>query len=64
MGSDARQVEALGLDRLKEALTKAGLEVATPGRDRGVDLIAYRWKPESGEFTALPIQPCGRSCES
>ena len=53
---DSQQIEALGRSRLKTALIEAGLEVATPERVKGVDLIAYRWAPESGEFIARPIQ--------
>jgi hypothetical protein len=53
---DTQQIEALGRSRLKSALIEAGLEVATPERDKGVDLIAYRWEPDSGEFVAVPIQ--------
>jgi hypothetical protein len=56
MDLDTQQVEALGRSRLKAALIEAGLEVATPERDNGIDLIAYRWHPESGEFTSRPIQ--------
>lgn len=52
----SQQIEALGRCRLKSALIEAGLEVATPERDNGVDLIAYRWAPESGDFVAVPIQ--------
>lgn len=53
---DTQQIEILGRSHLKAALIEAGLEVATPERDNGVDLIAYRWRPEGGEFTARPIQ--------
>ncbi|MCM2334322.1 MAG: hypothetical protein NDI82_10290, partial [Anaeromyxobacteraceae bacterium] len=56
MDLDTQQVEALGRSRLKAALIEAGLEVATPERDNGIDLIAYRWNPETGEFTSRPVQ--------
>lgn len=56
MELDSQHIEALGRSRLKVALIEAGLEVATPERDNGVDLIAYRWDPDGGDFTALPIQ--------
>lgn len=53
---DSQQVEILGRSRLKAALIEAGMEVATPERDNGVDLIVYRWSPETGIFAARPIQ--------
>ncbi len=52
----SQQIEILGRSRLKAALIEAGLEVATPERDSGIDLIMYRWSPEGGEFIARPIQ--------
>jgi hypothetical protein len=52
---DSQQVEILGRNRIKAALIEADLEVATPERHNGIDLIAYRWKLE-GEFVARPIQ--------
>src|SRR5205823_12869241 len=52
---DSQQVEILGRNRIKAALIEAGIEVATPERDNGIDLIAYRWSL-AGEFRALPIQ--------
>jgi len=52
---DSQQVEILGRNRIKAALIEAGLEVATPERDNGIDLIAYRWNLH-GEFVARPIQ--------
>ena len=39
---DSQQIELLGRHRLVEELLRAGLEVALPLRDHGVDLIAYR----------------------
>lgn len=52
---DSQQVEILGRNLLKASLIEAGIEVATPERDNGIDLIAYRWNPK-GVFTAYPIQ--------
>lgn len=52
---DSQQVEILGRNRIKAALIEAGLEVATPERDNGIDLIAYRWST-SGLFSARPVQ--------
>jgi len=52
---DSQQVEILGRNRIKAALIEAGLEVATPERDNGIDLIAYRWAL-TGEFIARPVQ--------
>lgn len=52
---DSQQVEILGRNRIKAALIEAGLEVATPERDNGIDLIAYRWAL-AGEFIARPVQ--------
>jgi hypothetical protein len=53
---DSQQVEILGRNRIKAALIEAGLEVATPERDNGVDLIVYRWSAEPPQFTARPLQ--------
>lgn len=54
---DGQVVERLGLNQLVAQLLEAGLEVAEPIRDRGVDLIAYaeRTKPRR-KFLARPIQ--------
>lgn len=38
---DSQVVELLGRNRLIDELLRAGLEVAVPERDRGIDLIAY-----------------------
>jgi hypothetical protein len=35
-------VEILGRNRLIDELLRAGLEVATPERDRGIDLLVYK----------------------
>jgi hypothetical protein len=53
---DTQQVEILGRNRLKTSLIEAGIEVATPERDNGIDLIAYVWSAEQGTFLARPIQ--------
>jgi hypothetical protein len=54
---DAQLVEIIGRNRLINELLTAGLEVALPMRDRGIDLIAYA---DVGErltrFAAIPIQ--------
>ena len=38
---DSQVIELLGRNRLVSELLRAGLEVAIPARDRGIDLIAY-----------------------
>jgi hypothetical protein len=44
-------------NRLVSELLQAGLEVALPARDRGVDLIAYAdIDKQYGRFLARPIQ--------
>jgi hypothetical protein len=54
---DTQTIELVGRHRLVSELLKAGLEVALPSRDRGVDLIAYLdLEPELGRFVARPIQ--------
>lgn len=54
---DSQQVEILGRGALIAALTRAGIEVATPIRDRGVDLIAYSdLKDSDTKFGAKLIQ--------
>src|SRR5689334_7125323 len=53
---DSQQVEILGCNRIKAALIEAGLEVATPERDNGIDLIVYRWSAEAAQFDACPVQ--------
>ena len=54
---DAQVIELLGRNLLVTELLRAGLEVALPIRDRGIDLIAYA---DTGEgiqkFGACPIQ--------
>lgn len=54
---DSQVVELLGRNRLIEELLLAGLEVALPLRDRGIDLIAYADLAARVEsFAACPIQ--------
>lgn len=56
-GSDSQVVELLGRNRLIDELLQAGLEIALPMRDRGIDLIAYVELAATVEtFTACPIQ--------
>jgi len=56
-GLDSQTVEVLGRNALVNSLLRAGIEVARPERDRGVDLLAYLDKDiESGRFSAVPIQ--------
>ena len=54
---DTQVVELLGRNRLTSELLRAGLEVAIPVRDRGVDLIAYINIGERLDaFVSCPIQ--------
>ena len=54
---DTQTIEILGRNRLVDELLVAGLEVAMPLRDRGVDLIAYVDLAEvASKFAAVPIQ--------
>jgi hypothetical protein len=54
---DSQQIELLGRNLLAEQLLRAGLEIAFPQRDRGVDLIAYADMSERVRaFAAVPIQ--------
>ena len=62
---DKRIVELIGRNRLIDELLRAGLEVAVPTRDRGVDLIAYvELKSLATKFIARPIQMKAASAES
>jgi hypothetical protein len=62
---DSQVIELLGRNRLVDELLRAGLEVALPLRDRGIDLIAYA---DSGEgvpaFVGRPIQMKAASGQS
>lgn len=54
---DSQTTELLGRNRLISELLRAGLEVALPARDRGVDLIAYAdLLSKVSSFAAIPIQ--------
>ncbi len=54
---DTQMIELLGRSRLIDQLLRAGLEVALPQRDRGVDLIAYAdLSAQVDRFSARPIQ--------
>ena len=54
---DTQLLEIVGRHRLIERLLAAGVEVAIPARDRGVDLIAYLdLDQQQGKFLAVPIQ--------
>src|SRR5215469_8210906 len=55
--NDTQLTEIYGRNRLINDLLRSGVEVATPVRDRGVDLVAYvDIDEQSGRFTAVPIQ--------
>ena len=54
---DKQRIELLGRHRRADELLQDGLEVASPLRDRGVDLIAYAdIDKQVGRFGARPIQ--------
>lgn len=54
---DTQTIEIMGRNRLVNELLVAGLEVAIPLRDRGIDLIAYvDLATKTSEFAAVPIQ--------
>lgn len=54
---DTQITEILGRNRLIDELLLAGLEIAIPARDRGVDLIAYvDLESKVSGFVAFPIQ--------
>ncbi len=54
---DTQTIEIIGRNRLIDELLRAGLEVALPLRDRGIDLIAYAdVGAKLTEFVACPIQ--------
>ena len=62
---DAQAIELVGRSQLTSELLRAGIEVASPLRDRGIDLIAY---VDTGDgvtaFTAVPIQMKAASARS
>lgn len=54
---DTQIKEIIGKNRLVNELLEAGLEVALPLRDRGIDLIAYLDVGDGlSRFVAVPIQ--------
>lgn len=63
--ADKQVVELLGRNRLVDELLRAGLEVAFPARDRGIDLIVYADKGQGVQtFVAKPIQMKAASIRS
>ncbi len=56
MTKDTQVTELAGRHYLISQLLAGGVEVATPLRDRGIDLIAYLDRVDEGEFYACPIQ--------
>jgi hypothetical protein len=57
MKMDTQVVELIGKNYLTAKLLRAGLEVAIPIRDRGIDLIAYADIDERlTSFVSCPIQ--------
>lgn len=55
--SDTQSVEVRGRCWLTAELVRAGLEVAEPVRDRGVDLVAYvDLATDAKQFVGRPIQ--------
>ena len=52
---DSQQKELIGRAHLEMRLLQNGFEVASPARDRGIDLIAYSDEPGK-PFQAVPIQ--------
>ncbi len=59
--SDSQLVEIAGKHLLISRLVAAGLEVAEPLRDKGIDLIVYR---DENEFNARPVQMKASTQES
>lgn len=54
---DTQAIEIIGRNILVNQLIRAGLEVAFPIRDRGIDLIIYSDRPEAEhDFSAIAIQ--------
>lgn len=58
---DTQQKEILGCAILKSYLIAGGIEVASPERDNGIDLIAYKFH---NSFNAFPIQMKSSANES
>ncbi|MBN1885820.1 MAG: hypothetical protein JW876_09910 [Candidatus Krumholzibacteriota bacterium] len=54
---DTQVIELLGRNRIIDELLRAGLEVALPERDRGIDPVAYAdLESKVDAFVARPIQ--------
>jgi hypothetical protein len=65
MKLDTQAIEILGRNRLVSELLRAGIEVAFPIRDRGIDLIAFSDRKNSSlVFAAVPIQMKGAERKS
>jgi hypothetical protein len=57
VSTDSQVVELVGMNALISELLLAGLELASPLRDRGVDLIAYTdLASQTAKFSAVPLQ--------
>lgn len=54
--TDPQLIEVLGRNWLVGQIMQAGLEVAIPERDHGIDLILFKDIDLSKKFTAYPIQ--------
>ncbi|MGO9603715.1 MAG: hypothetical protein ACLQAT_10020 [Candidatus Binataceae bacterium] len=54
--ADSQIVEIVGRNWLVSELYRAGVEVARPERDHGIDLIAFVDLDESRRFVSRPIQ--------
>ena len=65
---DKQLIELAGRNWLASQLQSAGIQVARPERDRGIDLIAYIDRDERvgklETFVARPIQLKAASCKS
>lgn len=61
---DSQLTEIFGKNLLIGHLIDAGLEVAEPVRDKGIDLVAYRGEEGTKDFVARPIQLKAYSNES
>ena len=55
MAMDSQQIGIIGRQILIANLLAAGLEVAVPIRDRGIDLIVYQDRADD-DFKACPLQ--------
>jgi len=62
---DSQVTEIIGRNYLIAQILGSGLEVATPMRDRGVDLLVYRDIPRRNTaFQCLPVQLKSATVES